>query len=75
MLKGCKDFYENKHINSYILTVSFSDLSDDDYYKYLMEDNMTLLLRYYERKKFAPLKGMKKLYLKRDASFRGFRQI
>lgn len=37
LLKDVGDFYENKHINSDLLTINFTDLIDDEYYSVLMK--------------------------------------
>lgn len=75
LLKDCKDFYENKHINSDLLAVNFTDLDDDEFHKCLLEANARLLKNYFDRKLFATLRQAEKLYLEKDSSFRGFRQI
>ncbi len=74
LLKDCADFYEKKHINSDLLSVNFTDLSDDEFHRVLFEANKTLLENYY-RYQLELMTGIaEKLYLKSDASFRGFRQ-
>lgn len=74
LLKDCEDFYENKHINSDLLAVNFTDLSDDEFHKCLMEANIELLSNYSQKKLSVLLRQTKKLYLEKDTSFRGFRQ-
>lgn len=74
LLKDCEDFYENKHINSDLLAVNFTELSDDEFHKSLMEANIELLSNYSREKLFELIRQAKKLYLQKDASFRGFRQ-
>lgn len=74
LLKDCADFYENKHTNSDLLTVNFTDLSDGEFYSALMEANIRLLDNYFEKQKKAYITQAKKLYLNKDASFRGYRQ-
>jgi radical SAM superfamily enzyme YgiQ (UPF0313 family) len=74
MIKDVEDFYENKHTNSDLMSCNFTDMSDDEYYAALMEANEILLNNYNDR----VVKGTKQqlidLYVKKDASFRGFRQ-
>ncbi len=74
LLKDVEDFYENKHVNSDLLTVNFTELSDNEFYKQLNKANETLLENYFKHQ----LKKYKKktcdLYFKQDVSFRGFRQ-
>ncbi|MFC1903337.1 B12-binding domain-containing radical SAM protein [Chloroflexota bacterium] len=74
LLKDCADFYENKHINSDLLSVNFTDLSDDEFYRVLFEANKALLKNYYQHKLKSMTSTAEKLYLQKDASFRGFRQ-
>jgi len=73
LLKNCEDFYENKHINSDLLTVNFTDMNDDDFYKSLLEANNALLENYYSKKLNSEKKITKDLYLNKNKEFRGFR--
>lgn len=75
ILKDVADFYEHKHINSDLLSVNFTDLSDDEFHKLLFEANKTLLENYYKHQLEHQINTAKKLYLEKDATFRGFRQI
>jgi len=74
LLKDCADFYENKHINSDLLSVNFTDLSDDEFHRVLLEANKTLLENYYQHQLQKMIGITEKLYLEKDASFRGYRQ-
>jgi radical SAM superfamily enzyme YgiQ (UPF0313 family) len=74
LLKDVEDFYENKHLNSDLLSVNFTELSDDEFYQALYEANIKLGENYFKFKLEQFLETTKKLYLERDASFRGFRQ-
>ena len=73
-IKDCEDFYENKHLNSDLLTVNFTELSDDAFHKCLFEANSRLIKNYYNNQLSHVLDSAKELYLNNDASFRGFRQ-
>ncbi len=73
-LKDCADFYENKHVNSDLLSVNFTDLSDDEFHRALFEANKTLLKNYYQHLSESMIRAAEKLYLQKDTSFRGFRQ-
>jgi len=75
LLKDCADFYENKHINSDLLSVNFTKLTDDEFYKALLEANKNLLINYYKKQMEQVLLQINDLYIKKDPSFRGFRQI
>lgn len=74
-LKDCRDFYENKHINSDLLSVNFTDMSDDDFHKALYEANEKLMKRYFTDMYVTSCERAKKLYFEKDASFRGFRRV
>lgn len=74
LLKDCQDFYENKHINSDLLSVNFTNLTDDEFHKLLYKANRMLVKNYYRTKLKETLENAGTLYLKRDVSFRGFRQ-
>jgi anaerobic magnesium-protoporphyrin IX monomethyl ester cyclase len=74
LLRDCQDFYENKHINSDLLAVNFTDMSDDEFHESLFEANSVLLENYFDKLKASYDIQMKKLYFERDTSFRGFRQ-
>ncbi|MAF20567.1 MAG: B12-binding domain-containing radical SAM protein [Parcubacteria group bacterium] len=75
LLKDCEDFYEKKHTNSDLLTVNFTELSDDEFYECLLEANTRLLENYHQKKLTSSLKQTKNLYNNKDAGFSGFRQI
>ncbi|MFA6217284.1 MAG: radical SAM protein [Candidatus Omnitrophota bacterium] len=74
LLRDCEDFYENKHINSDLLTVNFTELSADDFHRCLLEANSVLLKNYYSKKCKAMILEAENLYLKKNRDFRGFRQ-
>lgn len=75
LLKDCEDFYENKHVNSDLLAVNFTNLTDEEFHQALYRANTRLLKNYYEHKLEGMLETARKLYLEKDSSFRGFRQI
>ncbi len=74
MLAGAQDFYENKHSNSDLLSVNFTDMSDEEFHGSLLEANRKLFENYFQKKTACFIKQAQDLYLKRDADFRGFRQ-
>ena len=74
LLKDVEDFYENKHLNSDLLSVNFTELSDDEFYKALFEANKRLFENYFKHKKQLAINTARKLYYNRDSTFRGFRQ-
>jgi len=74
LLKDAEDFYENKHTNSDLIAVNFTQYSDEEIYNKLYEANMKLIERYINVQKQNYENTCKKLYFNKDASFRGFRQ-
>lgn len=74
LLKDCEDFYENKHTNSDLLSINFTELSDDEFHESLSEANTKLLTNYFKKKVASMIDMTKKLYLEKDSSFRGYRQ-
>ncbi|NQU06488.1 MAG: B12-binding domain-containing radical SAM protein [Calditrichaeota bacterium] len=74
LLKDSEDFYENKHINSDLVAVNFTDMSLNEMYNLLLNANTTLINSYFSHKKETVIEDAKKLYLKKNTTFRGFRQ-
>lgn len=74
LLKDVEDFYECKHVNSDLLAVNFTDLTDDEFYDALYDANLALLSRYFVDQEAKAKQMAYDLYKKRDASLRGFRQ-
>ena len=74
LLKDCEDFYENKHINSDLVAVNFTDMTDEEFHAALFEANKTLLENYFKNARSRSIEGARKLYMEKDATFRGFRQ-
>jgi radical SAM superfamily enzyme YgiQ (UPF0313 family) len=75
LLRDCSDFYENKHTNSDLLSVNFTNLTDDEFHQALLDANTRLLRNYYEKQLEDVLRQTHDLYVNKDATFRGFRQI
>ena len=73
LVKDTEDFYENKHCNSDLLAVNFTQYSDEEVYRKLYESNLKLINHYvdFERKGYE--RTCRNLYFNKDASFRGFR--
>lgn len=74
LIKDIDDFYQNKHLNSDLFAVNFTELSEEELYSELTKANVTLTENYFENKKKNIKTQTEQLYKKRDASFRGFRQ-
>jgi len=75
MLKDVEDFYENKHVNSDLLSVNFTDMSDKEYYDALKEANIELIEDYYDKNKEICINQAIYLYDNQNANFRGFRSV
>jgi radical SAM superfamily enzyme YgiQ (UPF0313 family) len=73
LVKDCEDFYENKHLNSDLLAVNFTEMSDEEFHEALFEANSRLIRNYHERALSSTIQRARKLYLEKDSSFRGFR--
>ena len=73
LLKDCEDFYENKHINSDLVAINFTDLSDEEFHHCLLDANKRLLTHFYQNKLADAINEAERLYLKKDTNFRGFR--
>lgn len=74
LLDGVEDFYENKHLNSDLLAVNFTALSNDEFHENLMEANTALLENYYSKKLLSMKEMTRNLYMNKDVTFRGYRQ-
>jgi len=73
LINGCKDFYLNKHVNSDLLAVNFTNMTDNEFHRALYDANSQLVNNYIDRSKKLYDNQMKDLYLERNSSFRGFR--
>lgn len=74
LVKDTEDFYENKHLNSDLIAVNFTQYTDDEIYEALYHANMKLIQKYQEVQSEAPEKICKDLYYNKNVKFRGFRQ-
>lgn len=74
-LEGPKDFYENKHLNSDLLAVNFTDMSDDEFYKELCGANLELINDYYHKNRNQCIDSAIDLYKNKNVNFRGFRTV
>ena len=66
--------FMKQHTNSDLLAVNFTDMSDDEFHRCLLEANTRLVTNYFHKKLSTTFEEAKRLYLQRDAGFRGFRQ-
>jgi radical SAM superfamily enzyme YgiQ (UPF0313 family) len=74
LLKDTADFYENKHLNSDLLTVNFTDMTDDEFHQALCEANKTLIQNFYKKRNKSSFKQTEDLYFNKNVNFRGYRQ-
>ena len=74
LLKDSADFYENKHVNSDLLTVNFTNLTDEAFHQALCEANTTLINNHIKKKRNSLISQTENLYLNKDVNFRGYRQ-
>lgn len=75
LLEGPEDFYERKHVNSDLLAVNFTKLSDERFYQVLSKANVQLVNDYYSKNRDICIKQAIDLYENKNDKFRGFRQI
>ena len=75
LLRDCEDFYENKHSNSDLLAVNFTELTDDEYYIALHDANKKLVESYYGNQSKKAVQLVKDLYINKNSDFRGFRPV
>lgn len=75
LLGGPEDFYERRHVNSDLLSVNFTDISDEEVHRLLFEANKILIGRYHSDQQKRIIETAQRLYIDGDASFRGFRPV
>jgi radical SAM superfamily enzyme YgiQ (UPF0313 family) len=73
LLKDTADFYENKHLNSDLLTVNFTDMTDEEFHQALCDANKILIENFYRKRLSSSLLQTDELYLKQNINFRGYR--
>jgi len=75
LLRGPAEFYETRHVNSDLLTINFTDLSDDQFHEALGKANDELIAAYHMNKRKDALYHARNFYQTKDANFRGFRAV
>lgn len=73
LLRDVADFYENKHVNSDLVSVNFTDMTDEEFHYALFEANKTLLTNYYNNQLKKIIDVSYDLYINKNFSFRGYR--
>ena len=74
LIRDVEDFYKNKHVNSDLLTVNFTNMTDDEFYEELFQANTVLLDNYCKNLENKNRQVLERLYKLKDGGFRGFRQ-
>jgi len=69
-----EDFYERKHLNSDLLAVNFTDLSDAEFHAALADGNKQLIDNFFDNQITRYHAQTDKLYYDNDIDFRGYRQ-
>jgi len=74
MVENVEDFYENKHVNSDLVAVNFTKMSNKEIHEELKNANSQLVKKYFDNQYNSYCKCMEELYCKENTNFRGFRQ-
>ncbi len=74
LLKDCEDFYERKHLNSDLVSINFTDMTDEEFHRALLEANTRLIEHHFRNKTRQFIEQARELYLGGNTGFRGFRQ-
>jgi anaerobic magnesium-protoporphyrin IX monomethyl ester cyclase len=74
MIKDIEDFYENRCINSDLVSINFTHLTDEEFHMALYDANERIINNFYDKKKEYSKEDMNNLYIKRDTNFHGFRR-
>lgn len=75
LLKGVEEFYEKKHVNSDLLSINFTNMTDEEFHNALFEANKVLLTNYYNSNLIKTIREAEDLYLNTNVNFRGFRDV
>lgn len=75
LLGGVEDFYHNKHINSDLLSVNFTNVPDNIFHEELRKVNTILIEHHHRSRMNERLRTAANLYSGKDLGFRGFRSV
>jgi radical SAM superfamily enzyme YgiQ (UPF0313 family) len=75
LLKDAEDFYENKHKNSDLVSINFTDIPVEEMHGALYRANKELYINYQVKRANRLDKQMAGLYSGKDAGFRGYRDV
>ncbi len=74
LLKGTADFYEQKHMNSDLVSLNFTQYPTEVIHKRLYDANVRLINRYLEVQAQSYVQICEDMYLNNNVTYRGFRQ-
>jgi radical SAM superfamily enzyme YgiQ (UPF0313 family) len=74
LLKDVEDFYENKHLNSDLVAVNFTNMPREEIHRELKEANSLLVKKYYDKQYEDYCSRIDDFYLEKNINFRGFRE-
>lgn len=72
-VRDVADFYEQKHVNSDLVAINMTELSDDEFHAALLDANTRLVEAYYRLKTDAAVAELRELYSGQNRDWRGFR--
>jgi hypothetical protein len=72
---SAKEFYEEKHINSDLLTVNLTELSNKEFHAELMKANFELVRNFQNTEMRRLVDAMDAFYSGKNTNFRGFRPV
>jgi radical SAM superfamily enzyme YgiQ (UPF0313 family) len=75
LIKDAADFYENRHVNSDLLTCNFTDIPDKEFHELLFKANEKLVRNYYSKNLTKTIRQASDMYRGKNNNFRGFRAI
>ena len=75
LVDDVEDFYENKHVNSDLISCNFMDLSTDEAHNLLYKANLRIMQAHYEKVRGEVNRESFNCYMGCNNGFRGFRSV
>jgi len=75
LVKDAEDFYENKHVNSDLISVNFMDCTTEEAHKMLNWANFQLMQNFADKRMDENAKKCTSLYIDGNTNFRGWRAV
>ena len=75
LVKDVEDFYDNKHVNSDLLSCNFTQYSDEEFHSLLYKANLRIMKSHYDKKLGEQNREAFNCYMGFNNGFRGFRGI